>query len=128
MSRPESVEHGASFDLTALDRELRQEEAYRREGHTGRTLVREPDLRVVLVVMMVGARLAEHQVQETAAIQVLHGHVRLRLPDRSVDLASGALLVLDKGLAHDIEAAVESAFVLTIGWNEANALRPRSVA
>jgi hypothetical protein len=29
--------------------EMRREDAYQREGHTGRTLVREEDLRIVLV-------------------------------------------------------------------------------
>lgn len=50
MSRPASAEHGAVFDFASLTRELREEESYAREGHTARTLLRAPDLRVILVV------------------------------------------------------------------------------
>jgi quercetin dioxygenase-like cupin family protein len=73
-------------------------------------------MRVVLVVMNVGARLAEHRANETASIQALRGHVRLKLPDRTADLAAGGLLVLERGLRHDVEAVAESTFLLTLGW------------
>ena len=51
--------HEIVFDLAAVDSELRKEDAYQREGHTARTLVREPDLRIVLVVMKAGTRIAD---------------------------------------------------------------------
>lgn len=82
MTEPAPTGHGATFDLGAVDREMRQEAAYLREGHTARTLVREPDLRVVLVVMKAGARIAEHHADETASVHALSGHIRLRLPDK----------------------------------------------
>ena len=103
-------------DLAAVDSELRKEDAYWRDGHTARTLVRKPDLRIVLIVMRAGARIAEHRADETAAVHALSGHVRLRLPDKVVDLAAGALLVIERALKHDVEAVAESAFLLTLGW------------
>ena len=105
-----------TFDLLALDSELRKNDAYLREGHTARTLVRKPDLRVVLVVMQAGARMAEHRADETASVHALSGHVRLRLSEKVVELAAGQLLVIERGLRHDVEAVAESAFLLTLGW------------
>lgn len=116
MTSPVSTEHGAIFDIARLVGELRQEEAYERNGHTARTLVREPDLRVVLLVMKGGARIPEHQAQAMASIHVVSGRVKLRLPDRLADLRAGQLLVLEKGLTHDVEAVDESAFLLTLAW------------
>ena len=116
MTEPAPTGRGATFDLGAVDREMRQEAAYLREGHTARTLVREPDLRVVLVVMKAGARIAEHRADETASVHTLSGRIRLRLPDQTVELPPRGLLVLPKGLRHDVEAAEESAFLLTLGW------------
>ena len=116
MSRPELTQRGVVFDLAAIDAEMRHEDAYEREGHTARTLVREDDLRIVLVVMRAGARIAEHRANDTASIHALSGHVRLRLPDNVVDLPAGRLLVLERGLRHDVEAVAESAFLLTLGW------------
>ncbi len=107
---------GATFDLTAFDRELRAQDAYLREGHTARTLVRAADLRIVFVAMEAGAHIAEHRADDTASIHALSGHIRLRVSDETVDLPAGRLLVLEKGERHDVEAVEESAFLLTLGW------------
>jgi quercetin dioxygenase-like cupin family protein len=116
MSKPEATTKGAIFDIAAAGAEMRHEEAYVGEGHTARTLVRQPDLRIVLVVMKAGARIAEHRAKDTASIHTVSGHIRLRLPDQVADLPSGRLLVLERGLLHDVEAIAESAFLLTLGW------------
>lgn len=116
MSRPEPTHQGPVFDLAAIDAEMRREDAYQREGHTARTLVREDDMRIVLVVMRAGTRIAEHRANDTASIHALSGHVRLRLPDNTVDLPAGRVLVLERGLRHDVEAVAESAFLLSLGW------------
>ena len=104
------------FDLAALDAELRTEDAYQRDGHTARTQVREPDLRVVLIIMKAGARMASHRVDQTASVHALSGHVRLRLPDKVTDLAVGRLLMIQRDLEHDVEAVTDSALLLTLGW------------
>lgn len=125
MPKPESPEFGVAYDLEALAHEMRAEDAYRREGHAARTVVRAQDLRVVLIVMQPGARIPEHTASATAAIQVVAGHVRLRLPrlarqheDRFEELAPGRLLVIDAGLSHTVEAIDEVTFVITLGWRD----------
>jgi quercetin dioxygenase-like cupin family protein len=117
MHKPESIDTGTSFDLNALERELRVEEQYARSGHMARTLVRAPDQRVVLMVMKAGARIPEHQADGTASIQLLSGRVSFGLPSRSVEMKSGELLVLAAGLRHQVEAREESTLLLTLGWS-----------
>lgn len=123
MVKPESPELGAVFDLATIEHELQREEPYAREGHTGRTLVREPDLRVVLIAIRAGERMAEHAANATMSIHTLAGLVRVRLPrlvpqheDRIVELHAGQLLALERGLTYDIEAVANSTFLLTLGW------------
>ena len=116
MTTPEPTTHGAIFDVPAVAAGMRREDAYLREGHTARTLVREPDLRIVLVAMKAGARIAEHRANETASIHTISGHVRLHLPEEVADLPAGRLLVVERGRRHDVEAVDESAFLLTLGW------------
>ncbi|MEO9160159.1 MAG: hypothetical protein ABI591_31340 [Kofleriaceae bacterium] len=125
MGKPESPEFGVVFDFTTIDQEMRSEEAYAREGHTARTLVREHDLRVVLVVMKAGSRMEKHTANETVTIQTITGCLRLQLPrlarqrdDRMVDLPVGRLLVIERENEHDVEAVGESAFLLTFGWKD----------
>ena len=121
MTRP-SIAGGVGFELGALDVELRKEQAYRESGYTSRTLVREADLRVVLIVMKNGARMADHTAEETASLQPLSGSLRVRLPEREVTLTTGQLLALERGVKHDVEALGASAFLLTIGWRGASPL------
>jgi quercetin dioxygenase-like cupin family protein len=118
MTKPTPITEDAVFDLAAIDRQLRSESAYSRDGHTARTLVREPALRIVLVVMKAGSRLAEHRAQEITSIQAVTGHVRLALTDRSLELAAGRVLVVAPDLPHRVEAVADSALLLTLAWCE----------
>ncbi len=105
-----------SFDLAAEITQLQQETAWREGDRNAITLVKEPDLRVILVAMKDGARLAAHQTAAPIAIQTIVGHLRLRLPDRTLDLPPGWVTSLEANLPHDVEADGESAFLLTMAW------------
>jgi len=118
MTKLKSPEHGLTFDLEAVAEELRAEAVYARDGQTARTLIRTPDLRVVLVALRAGKRISEHHASVTASVQTLSGHVRLQLPDRTADVPAGHLLVLGSGLPHDVYAETDSTFVLTLGWQQ----------
>lgn len=116
MTTPKTPEHGLTFDLVTIAQELRAEEAYAREGRTARTLVRTPDLRVVMVALQAGKTIKEHHANVTASVQTLAGHIRLQLPERMVEVPAGQLLVLGAGLSHDVSADTDSTFLLTLGW------------
>ena len=103
-----------SFDLGHEQEQLRLEESYRASDRNARTLVKETGLQVVLTVMRSGARLQEHKAPGPISIQTLVGHLRLRTPDKSLDLPAGHVAMLGGGIAHEVEALEESAFLLTI--------------
>jgi quercetin dioxygenase-like cupin family protein len=121
---PITPDHGATFDLESVAHELRKEEAYIREGQAGRTLIRSPDLRVLVIALGAGKSISEHHASVTASVQTLAGHIRLQLPDRGVDVAEGQLLVLGAGLTHDVYAETDSTFLLTLGWPATNDAAP----
>lgn len=52
-----------TFDVAAEVEKLRTEESWRRNRRNARTLVKEPDFRVVLVALHDGARLEEHRAR-----------------------------------------------------------------
>lgn len=116
MNAPPSPDHGVTFELEAVARELQAEDAYQREGQAGRTLVRTPDLRVVVTALQAGKKVSPHRAQVTATLQTLSGHLRLQLPQRVVEAPAGHVLVLGAGLPHDVFAETDSVFVLTLGW------------
>jgi quercetin dioxygenase-like cupin family protein len=116
MTATQSANHGVVFSVGSIHQDLVREEAYARKGHTARTLVREPGLRVVLFAMKAGARIAEHSVDEAATVHVLSGQLRLRLPSGAVELGADQLLLLERAVPHDVEALADARFLLTLGW------------
>jgi quercetin dioxygenase-like cupin family protein len=117
MTKPESPAHASTHDLRAIAEELRKQPPYAREGHTARTLLIAPDLRVVLIAMSAGSTISEHHANATATVHVLTGHVRLQLPEERAEVEAGKLLVLPAGVPHDVVAETDSAFLLTLGWS-----------
>lgn len=95
--------------------QLRRLPSYASGKPTGKTLVKEPDLRIVLMALKAGARLEEHDASGPCSVQGIEGILRLRLRDAAVELAAGELLALEPGIPHDVEALEDAAFLLTIG-------------
>jgi quercetin dioxygenase-like cupin family protein len=87
-------------------------------GRSARTLVKYPDLRIVLVTMKAGTRFKQHKTSARFAILMLAGHVRLHLPSATVEVPRGELLTLDRDVAHDVEAIRQSTFLLILARPE----------
>lgn len=104
------------FDLEAELARLRAEDTYRRNGHNARTLVKHPDIRIVLGCARAGTRISTREPNERLTIHCLSGLVRVYAGGRAVDLSAGHLAVADKAMAQDIEAATDSAFLLSVSW------------
>jgi quercetin dioxygenase-like cupin family protein len=106
------------FELAKEVDSLRRDIGWRRDGHSARTLVKHDDLRVVLIALTQGARMGEHVADARASILTVAGSVRVWVGERAVALPLGGLLVLDRGITHDVEALEESAILLTLAWPE----------
>ncbi|MGB9467223.1 MAG: cupin domain-containing protein, partial [Candidatus Acidiferrum sp.] len=105
------------FDLASeLDQLHRDESWVHPTGRSSKTLVKYPDLRIVLIAMKANTRMHEHTAAGRISVHTLNGHVRLHLPERVVDLPAGHLLALDQCVPHDVEASEDSAFLLTLSW------------
>jgi quercetin dioxygenase-like cupin family protein len=103
------------FDFAAEAAQLRQEDSWQRgTGRSSKTLAKYPDLRIVLTLLQAGAHVKEHKTAGRISIQGVMGRMRLHVPERTVELTPGKLLVLDSEVPHDVEAVDESAFLLTV--------------
>lgn len=96
--------------------ELRRAESWRTRGHNAKTLVKAPNLRVVLIAFRAGASLGEHRAPGPITLQTLSGHLRLKLPGQVVEAPAGSLLALEQTLPHDVEAREDSVLLLTVSW------------
>lgn len=86
---------------------------------TAKTLVKSGPLRVLLVAIDQGGTLEEHSVDGPFSIQCLIGRAVVRLPGKSKELRVGDLLVVDSGVAHDVEATEAAVLLVTIAFRPA---------
>ncbi len=105
-----------AFDLMREVAQLQEQTAWRQGDRNAKTLVKEPDFRVVLMALRAGAQMAEHRAAGRISVQTLMGHLRLRTAGTNVDLPLGRLVSLERDVPHTVEAIEESAFLLTIAW------------
>ena len=105
-------------DLRREMENLHQEDAWLRgTGPSSKTLVKHPDLRVVLIALRKDMRMAEHKATAAISVQTLAGRIRLQLPGRTADLPTAQLLVSDRSGPHEVRAVEDSAFLLTMSWH-----------
>jgi len=111
--------HGPAMAFR-LDEELaalRREPGYREHGRAARTLAKYDETRLVLEAMRAGARFAPNGPSERITLQCLDGHVRVHLPNfHTIEVGAGALCTLDRYMAIEVEALVESGCLLTVAW------------
>lgn len=104
------------LDLVKELEELRQGAPFLANGHNAKTLVKHPDLRVVLLAFKSGATLSQHHTVGRLTLQTLEGRVRLTLESERIELYKGGLFALGSSISHDLEALEPSAVLLTIAW------------
>lgn len=105
-----------SFDLNEELGRLSQEEIWARGDRNGKTLVKEPHLRLTLTLLKAGAWLGQHSTEGPVTIQVIKGRLRVLVDSERVHLSLGQIVALDARVQHDVEALEDSAMLLTIGW------------
>src|SRR5579872_6697099 len=85
------------FNLASEIAQLQRDESWLPlTGRSSKTLVKYPDLRIVLIAMKANTRMHEHTAAARISVHSLNGHIRLHLPERVVDLPSGHMLTLDQ--------------------------------
>ncbi len=109
-----------SFDLQEQIEEIRRE-SYWQSGRNSKTIVKYGDFRIVLTAIQKGTTIREHHSDGRISVQTVIGHIRMHAAGKEFDLPRGHLLVLDRGMRHDVEALEDSAFLLTIAWPKGGA-------
>jgi quercetin dioxygenase-like cupin family protein len=110
------------FDLA---REIADSESKKpwQSGHYAKTLFKKHDFRTVLISMEPGSKMKEHHADGTLSVHVLKGRIRFTAVGKVHDLPAGSLITLGASIRHEVEAADDAAFLLTISWPSAEELQ-----
>lgn len=93
-------------------------------GRRAETLLKTPDLRVVLVTMRAGGELAEHTAPGTITVQALQGRFLFSTAEAEQELAPGTLVSVAGGVRHAVRCLEQGAFLLTLAWPGASPADP----
>jgi quercetin dioxygenase-like cupin family protein len=109
------VDEFARFDLNQEIADAQSKKPWT-AGHYAKTLFKKEDFRTVLITMEPKGLMKEHHADGTLSVQVLKGQIQVRINGKPQDLSEGSLLTLSASIPHEVEAATDSAFLLTISW------------
>jgi quercetin dioxygenase-like cupin family protein len=109
-----------TFDLPTLITQMKREDFWSTDMRNAMTLLKERELRIVLIVMRAGTVIQTHQTDSPINVQVLEGRLQFSTDSESVTLGKGQMLALQPGIRYGIEAPRESAFLLTLATGQAH--------
>ena len=101
------------FDVALEIRNSEQRKPWR-SGLYSKTLVKNENLRVVLISMEPGATLKEHHAGGPITVHVLYGWIRFYAGAQQHALRAGQILVLGGAIKHAVESMGHSALLLTL--------------
>ncbi len=101
------------FDLWKQMRRL-SGMSFQGKGQRSVTLAHYPDLRIILMELSADTDLARHTVAGRMCLHTLDGHLQVRTDSQTFDVPAHTLLVLDRGVPHDLIALQTSRALLTI--------------
>lgn len=83
-------------------------------GTVSKTLLNLPQFKQVVFAMDAGQELSEHRAPYLAIVQVLDGHMRMRVAGEDHDLHPASWLLMPPDAPHDVRAEAPTRFLLTL--------------
>ena len=103
-----------SIDVPGFIREIKNEEAWKKNDRNAITIYKTNGMRIVLIALHEDAVMAKHTANGIISVQVLDGEIIFNTEHESVVLKKGQMIALHKGESHSVAAAKESVFLLTM--------------
>lgn len=102
------------FSARDLAGALFDEPEFERNRHTGITLLKTAELRVVLVVAAAGVALARHVVHGPATLHLVEGELAIDTDEGCFSAGPGDLVVLPRDEGREIVSRKRSIFLLVL--------------
>ena len=103
-----------NIDLREYLTTIKSETAWKEKDRNAITVYKTPGLRMVLVALHKDAELPRHKAEGIISVQVFDGEIRFGTDDAEVNLITGQMIALHKGLYHSVRAIKDSVFLLTL--------------
>lgn len=115
---PRPIEGVVTLSLMNEISALKREPSFRANGRNAKTLVKEHDVCVVLMIFQEGMSLHKHKESQSAIWHVLSGGIEVRTPSGNNAIWAGQMISVRGAEPHDVRALEESIVLLTMGGVE----------
>jgi quercetin dioxygenase-like cupin family protein len=102
------------FSARELGEALHDEPEFEKNRHTGITLMKTAELRVLLEVAEAGVALARHVVHGPATLYLVEGELSIDTRDGSFSAGAGDMVVLPRDESREIVSRKQSLFLLAL--------------
>ena len=103
-----------TIDLRNFTKQIRDEQAWKNSDRNAITVFKTDGMRIVLIALHKDAEMKEHIADGIISVQLLEGQILFITKEQSVELVSGQMLTLHKGIPHSVLAKEETLFLLTL--------------
>jgi quercetin dioxygenase-like cupin family protein len=103
-----------TIDLPLFIKRIKQESTWKDSDRNAITVFKTNGMRLVLIALQAGAEMKTHIADGIISVQVIDGRMKFNADNRSVELNTGQMLALHKGVPHSVLAIEETIFLLTL--------------
>src|SRR6476646_3668384 len=103
-----------TIDLPLFIKQIKHESTWKDKDRNAITVFKTNGMRLVLIALHAGAEMKTHTADGIISIQVIDGRMKFSADNRSVELNTGQMLALHKGIPHSVLAIAETIFLLTL--------------
>ena len=103
-----------TIDLPLFIKRIKQESTWKDSDRNAITVFKTNGMRLVLIALHAGAEMKTHIADGIISVQVIDGRMKFNADNRSVELNTGQMLALHKGVPHSVLAIEETIFLLTL--------------
>jgi len=100
--------------LPSFIKRIKQESTWKDSDRNAITVFKTNGMRLVLIALHAGAEMKTHTADGIISVQVIDGRMKFNADNRSVELNTGQMLALHKGVPHSVLAIEETIFLLTL--------------
>ncbi len=102
------------FSARELGGVLQEEPEYQRSGHTGLTLMKTRELRVLIETAETGTVLARHAIHGPTTLYLVEGELSIETRDGRYTAGAGDMVVLPRDEVREIISLKRSVFLLAL--------------
>lgn len=103
-----------TISINSLVEQVRTEEQWISSDRNAITVFKSDGMRIVLIALHKGAKMARHTANGMISVQVLEGEMLFNIDEQPVELSKGQMVALHKGIPHSVFAKEETIFLLTL--------------